>query len=339
MTRATLLRQGRTLGLLLISLLLAQPAAAFRRAATTGAPFLKLAEDARSAGMAGATVALAGAWTPQGAGAGNASINPAGMAGSLQRAFSFAHERRMAQLTHGALSYAMPLNEKTAMSFGAAWLQAPEQEITTLQEPEGTGATYAYGDLALRTTLATRLTDRLAVGGTLKWIRQDLHREHAQGAALDVGLLLDTGWRHLQLGMALANFGPRLRLEGEDLLVDGGDGRPALLETQEFQLPLLYRVGLSDRLWEREGQRLDVALQAEHPNDSRQNLRLGLEYAWRERLFLRGGRHMRRDLEQASLGLGLRLPLPEGRRLELDYAWTSQSHFTALQVISLSLVY
>lgn len=326
-----------TLGLGLV--LLASPVWAFRRAATTAAPFLKLGDDARSAGMAGASVALSAAWDVGWAGAGNVQVNAASLAGALEQSLVLSHERRMADLRHGSASLSLPLSEKWGLALGAAWLQAPDQEITTLEEPEGTGATYAYGDLALRASLATRLTDRLAVGGTVKWVRQDLHREHAQGAALDLGLLLDTGWRRLRLGMAVANFGPRLRLDGEDLLVDGGDGRPALLETQDFQLPLLFRVGLSDRLWEKGGHRLDAALQAEHPNDSRQNLRLGLEYAWRERFFARGGRHLRRDLEQAALGLGLHVPLAEGRRLVLDYAWTAQSHFTPLQLLSLALIY
>jgi hypothetical protein len=325
--------------LLLLLAHCAQPVHAFRRVATTAAPFLKLGEDARSAGMAGATVAQAGAWEAEWSGAGNLQVNAASLAGAQGRSFLLSHEQRMADLRHGALGLSLPLGEGSAVSLGASWLQAPDQEITTLEDPEGTGATYSYGDLALRATMSTRLSDRLAVGGSVKWVRQDLHREHAQGAAMDLGLLLDTGWRHLRLGMALANFGPRLRLEGEDLLVDGGNGQPALLETQEFQLPLLFRVGLSDRLWQHEGQRLDVAVQAEHPNDSRQNVRLGLEYAWRERFFLRGGRHLHRDLEQSAVGLGLRLPLGEGRFVSLDYAWTAQERFTPLQLITLAITY
>lgn len=320
---------------MLVFLLLAAalPALAFRRSATTGAAFLKLDDEARSAGLAGATVAH-GTASP-----GTVGMNPASLAGLDQHVFCVSHERRMAQLTHGSASLGIPIKERTALAIGAQWLQAPDQEITTLEEPEGTGASYAYGDLALRASLATQLTDRLSVGGSVKWVRQSLHREAAQGLALDLGLLLDTGWRHLRLGMALANFGPRLKLEGEDLLVDGGNGMPALLETQEFQLPLLFRVGVQDQLWAAKDHRLDGALQVEHPNDSRQNLRLGLEYSWRKVLHMRVGRHLRRDLEQGSLGLGLRLPLSDGRRLLVDYAWTAQSQFAGLQQLSLSLAY
>jgi len=177
------------------------------------------------------------------------------------------------------------------------------------------------------------------VGGSLRWVRQELHRETAAGPALDLGLLLETGWRDLRLGMALANFGPRLSLRGEDLLVESGDGRAARLDVQEFPLPLLFRVGLSDRLWSGDGWTLTGHLQAEHPHEGRENLRLAVEGGWRDRLRLRAGRHLRRDTEQAALGLGLLLPLGDGRRLALDYAWTSQQVLSDLHMLSAALLY
>lgn len=327
------------LPILLAALLAAAPASAFRRSGTAAAQFLKLAGDARSAGMAGATAALPGAHRPDWAGAGNLNVNPAGPAGSLDRSFCLSQERRFAGIRHGLLGFSRPLSEKSALVLGLNWLQVGDQEITTLEQPEGTGSTYHYGDLALSAGLAMRLTDRLSVGGALRWIRQDLHRERAEGPACDLGLLLETGWRDLRLGLAVANFGPRLQLKGEDLLVVSDDGRPGFLETEEFQLPLVFRAALADRVWSRGAQRLDAALQAEHPNDSRENLRLGLEYALQERFLLRAGRYFRRDLELGALGLGLNLPLGAGRRLVLDYAWTSQQRLAGTHLVSASLLY
>jgi hypothetical protein len=327
------------LAAILLACVWAEPADGFRRAGTTGAPFLKLAADARAAGLAGATVALPGGHQPAWAGAGNLLINPAGPAGSLENSLEFSQERRFAQISLGQVLGSRPLSARSTLTLGLAWLQVPEQEITTLEQPDGTGENYSAGDIALGLGLATRLTDRLAWGGLVRWIRQDLHRERAQGAAVDLGLLLDTGWRDLTLGLAVANFGPRLQLSGEDLLVEAGDGRPAHLQTGEFQLPLVFRAGLHDRLWRKGLQRLDGALQLEHPNDNRQNLRLGLEYAWQERVLLRAGRHFRRDLEQHALGLGLRLPLAGGRTLTLDYAWTTQQRLAATHQLAAGLLF
>lgn len=314
-------------------------AQAFRRTGTAAAPFLMLAQDARGAGLAGATAALPGAHQAGWAGAGNVFINPAGLAGSLERSFSLSQERRFADLRHGLLQASWPLGPRLTVHLGANWLHAPDQEITTLEEPEGTGSTYAYRDLALGAGLATRLTDRLSVGGAVRWVRQELHRETAMGPAVDLGLLLETGWRDLRLGMAVANFGPRLSLEGEDLLVASDDGRPARLDVQESPLPLLFRVGLSDRLWAGDGWVVTGHLQAEHPLEGRENLRLGMEGSWRDQVRFRAGRHLRRDTEQAALGLGLLFPLGDGRRLVLDYAWTSQQVLSDLHLLSATLLY
>jgi hypothetical protein len=330
---------GRLLSCLLLGLCVAQSSHAFRRTGTAAAQFLKLDQDARSAGLAGATAALPGAFQAGWAGPGNAFVNPAGLAGSTERSLGLSQERRYAEIRHGLLQASWPLSEKSVIWAGANWLQVPDQEITTLEQPEGTGATYAYRDLCLNLGTATRLTDRLSVGGTVRWIRQELHRETASGPALDLGLLLETGWRELRLGMSLANFGPRLRLEGEDLLLASADERPARLDVGEFQLPLLFRVAVSDRLWKQGDHSLLALGQAEHPNDGRENLRLGLEYSWRDQLRLRAGRYLRRDSELASLGLGLALPLRNQQRLVLDYAWTAQERLAATHLLSASLLY
>ena len=51
---------------------------------------------------------------------------------------------------------------------GFGWIDVPEQEITTLEDPEGTGLYYDYGDLAIALAAGYRLTDRLAVGAALQ---------------------------------------------------------------------------------------------------------------------------------------------------------------------------
>lgn len=316
-------RPVRTAPLLLLALVLAAaPAQAFRRAGTAAAQFLKFDVDARSSALAGASVALPGGWEAGWNGAGGALGNPASPAGAIERGLAAGQRRLVADLRSGSLLGVLPLGGRLALHGGFTWLTAPDQEITTLEQPDGAGRDYSYGDLSLNLGAALRLSDRLSVGATGRWLRQTLHNERAEGAAVDLGLLLDTGWRDLHLGLAMVNFGPRLRLEGEDLLLAAEDGRPARLDTQEFQLPLTFRVGLRDRLWEAGGQRLHGSLQAEHPNDNRENLRLGLEYELRGRLWLRAGRALRRDVETWSAGFGLRLPAPQGGGgWRLDYAW------------------
>ncbi len=324
----------------LATLLLVQQAAAFKRSGTSAAMFLKLATDARSAAMAGATAALESAQSAWWSGAGNLLVNPASVAGAASTGLCFSRQELYADLEHNALAGVLPFREHLSLSGAATWLSAPDQEITTLEEPEGTGMYYSYGDFSLNLGAALRLSDRLAFGALGRYIRQELHNEVAEGLALDLGILLRTAYRGIRLGIVMANFGRRLRLEGEDLLIPSEDGRPSYLETHEFQLPLTFRAGVAGELLEAEGQRVTAALQAEHPNDNVENLRLGFEYALRERFFLRGGRCFRRDLETWTAGFGLRAPFPGSTaEILLDYAWTDYSELGDVHLFSLGFRY
>ncbi len=309
------------------------------RSGTSAAVFLKLVADARSRSLAEATAAMPAASSARWAGPGNVLVNPASLAGSLKPAFSFSHEKRMAEIRHGMLQASRPFSDRLTLAAAASWLDVPEQEITTLDDPGGTGMVYDYSDLALSLSAGWRLTDRLSTGASLRYVRQDLHNERAQGMGLDLGLLLDTGWRSLHLAMVASNFGSRMSLDGEDLLVESPSDSPANLETAEFQLPLSFRVGLYDRLWQGGEQQLDGYLQATHVNDSRETLGAGLEYSHQAGFFLRAGQIFGRDLENWSLGCGFRLRLPgSDTELQLDYAYTDQDYFSGLQQLSFSLL-
>jgi hypothetical protein len=309
------------------------------RSGTSAAVFLKLVADARSRSLAEATAAMPAACASQWAGPGNVLVNPASLAGSLKPAYAFSHEKRMAGIDHGMLQASRPFSERLTLAVAASWIDVPEQEITTLDDPAGTGMSYDYSDLALGFSAGWRLTDRLSTGASLRYVRQDLHNERAEGVGVDLGLLLATGWRNLHLAMVASNFGSRMSLEGEDLLVESPRDTPANLETAEFQLPLSFRVGLYDRIWQSGPQQLDAYLQATHVNDSRETLGAGLEYFHQAGFFLRAGQIFGRDLENWSLGCGFRLRLPgSDTELQLDYAYTDQDYFSGLQQISLSLL-
>ena len=49
-------------------------------------------------------------------------------------------------------------------------------------------------------------------------------------------------------------------------------------------------------------QRLTTSIQLNHPNDNAENVRLGVEYAWQNTFFLRGG--VKRTIGQQLLGGG-----------------------------------
>jgi hypothetical protein len=82
---------------------------------------------------------------------------------------------------------------------------------------------------------------------------------------------------------------------------------------------------------------LTTLVQLNHPNDNAENLRLGIEYAYRQLLFLRAGYKINvKDQALPTAGLGLRMRM--GRHpLMLDYAFDPLQFLGTIHRVGLSL--
>ena len=121
---------------------------------------------------------------------------------------------------------------------------------------------------------------------------------NAQGYALDIGTLFRTEFNGMMIGMSISNFGTSMKLEGKDVFVNydeapqfGGSNEriPAYKKTDEFPLPLLFRVGIAMDLLKNSRNQLTIAADAAHPNDNTEYINLGLEYSFRNKVALRFG--------------------------------------------------
>lgn len=306
------------LGLLLtISLMLigSVDAGAFTKKGTTAADFLKIGIGGRSVAMAGAVTAC-----PEGLEA--LYWNPAGLAGSEKRLFGVVHTRWIADLSHDFIALAVPASRNLTVAAYAISLAMDEMEQTTITEPEGTGVYFDYGDLAIGAGLGVRMTDRFRVGGTAKIIYTRAFNESATAFALDVGTHLVTTFHGLAIGMNVSNFGTNMKLDGQDLIVEG-DSEPGLpgnelqearLETNDYPLPLIFRIGIAMDVVGTDPapmvslyHRLTLALDGIHFAENVEQVRVAAEYGFREIIFLRGGYHFGDDSRDWAAGVGLAL--------------------------------
>ncbi|MCA9782890.1 MAG: PorV/PorQ family protein [Candidatus Cloacimonetes bacterium] len=315
-------------------------AAGFQRTGTTAAQFLKLPVSARAAALGDAGLALSLPGESIWGGAETLLLNPAALADSRGPRVAVSQQRLLGQLDHGVAAWTRPLGDHSAWGLGLNWLSVANQEITTETEPSGTGAEYSYGDLALSVGGGWRLNERLSAGLTGRYLRQSLHNEEASGLSADLSLLLALPWREARLAVAIQNFGTRLQLEGDDLLLPGSNQQLATLSTQDFAQPLIFKLAMAGELWHDGGQRLEWSAQAEHPNDNRRRLGLGLEYSLKQQLALRVGRRFRSDLESWSAGVGVRTAIP-GTPLTatVDAAWVATRYFQDQRLFSLGVTF
>lgn len=296
---------------------------------TSAAQFLKIGVGARAIGMGGAFVALSN----------DASAlywNPAGLVLLGKVNFTTTHTEWFAGLYHDFIGAAIPIGDD-ALGFSITSLNTDEIEITTLEQPDGTGIYYDASDLAINISYARKLTDRFSVGVTGKFIQQKLYHESAKGFALDVGTILFTGFRGLKIGMCLSNFGTGMKLDGRDLIVPhdpGGDiaitpAKQAQMSTESWPLPTNFRVGIAvdiigrgGSFFHTEATRLTLAIDGNRPTDNVERGNIGLEFDWYDRITARIGYKYNYAEQNLTYGGGYNFKL--GRtNITIDYAWAS----------------
>lgn len=299
----------------------------FSKTGTSAAQFLKIGVGARGTAMGDANAAVAG-------GADALYWNPAGIAKIAAVSLSVSHSQWFADISHTAASLALPVTESDVIGISATTLGAPEQEVTTVDQPEGTGVFYKANDIAIGISYARVLTDRFSVGVTAKYIHQSVYNETAGTVAVDLGTSLQTGFHGLVIAMSVTNFGGNLQLEGRDLIATSdinknisGEYNPSTnLSTEQWSLPLNFRIGIAldlvgknDAVLGSDQHRFTLAIDGNHPNDNVERASIGGEYGWNETFFLRTGYKINYDVERWTFGAGVKAEFG-AQHFSIDYA-------------------
>jgi hypothetical protein len=220
-------------------------------------------------------------------------------------------------------------------------------EVSPLGDDPVLGATFDWSGMAIGAGYARRLTDRLSLGGQIKFVSEGMSDARISWMALDLGTQFQTGIYGLMIGASIHNVGPSSRMKGALVrrkinAEDFSEQRTAVeFDTRETELPTLFRFsvgsdlyGSASSLFGQEGgpHRLVGELAVSDAIDTDVQAALGLEYGFRNLVFLRGGKRFYNDGRDAgedntatyglSGGLGIRLPVAR-RALRFDYAYTS----------------
>lgn len=325
--------------LILPSLTIAQSVS---RVGTTAAPFLKIGVGARSLALGEAAVSQASDVTAL-------YWNPAGLGVMPRHQLILNHYEYVADLSFDYAGVAIKLPNVGTIGFQFTYLGAPDIERTTLLQQDGTGEMVSASFYAAGVSFGRSLTDRFAIGGTLKLIQENLWHSKASGVSLDLGILYTTIFKNLKLGMSVSNFGSGMKMSGRDLLVQhdidptaAGNNETinADLTTDEFPLPILFRVGMSTNLtrdfFGMENHDLIIAMDAIHPNDNKEYLNVGAEYLFHRFIALRAGyRQLFLDEKEGGLSFGFGLHFNVSRfELNLDYAALDFGRFDYLNKFS-----
>ena len=89
------------------------------------------------------------------------------------------------------------------------------EEITDLNNQNGTGQYWTAMDYVLGVAYGSKLSERFSFGAVGKFISQRIHYTSASFAIS--GALYRTKDEKVRIGMSIANFGPDLTMDGKDL--------------------------------------------------------------------------------------------------------------------------
>ena len=311
------------------------------KSGTTVAQFLKIGVDARSTAMGNAGVGLTSNLSSM-------FWNPAGLATLKGVGVQFGNHDWLAKMKHQYIFTGISLPGAGVLGFGVISLSSPEDLVRTVVKPEGTGEKFSTNDLAVNLSYAQSLTDKFSLGGSIKYIQQNIWHATAHTFAADIGALFTTPFNGIRLGASISNYGGKMKLEGRDQKISV-DPDPvnqgnvefinANLETESFPIPLYFRVGLSGELINSSNLKLTYGIDALHPNDNSEYLNLGMEAVFSDLVSVRAGYpslFKEESIEGPTFGAGLNYRIWQtATMIKIDYSVADYGPLGAVKRLSI----
>jgi hypothetical protein len=298
------------------------------KVATCAANWLKLETGTRA-------IAMGGAYTAAGNDLGGIPYNPASLAFIDNQAAFLSQTKYVADITYNVIGYGMNMSGTDFFGIHIFSLDSGLMDVTTEDVPDGTGEQFKVTGMCLRATYARRLTDRLRVGFTGKYIREDIYTTYMQTFAFDIGSNFNTGIYGFVLGMSVTNLGPEVQFGGEGLEIELSEawmqnGNLTKI-TEKFPLPMTFRLGLSNEVVgpnsefaKNKNHKVIISMDGINAKDYVLYAAVGLEYSWKDIAYVRAGNRLGHDTAKWSLGGGFNI---DGKAFSvgLDYAYVNYS--------------
>ncbi len=327
------------LGILLFGL--AAPGHAQRKRAQTVMKFLSIPVTARPTGMSDAVTSLEN-------GVDGIFSNPATIAFTRGNEVSFGNVQWIADINYQQASAVFAPANGLYGVFGVSFMSVDYGSLTeTIRRDNDAGydvlGTFSPRAMAYGVTYARAITQQFAVGANMRYVDQMLADPivaagatpteyervslDRQNISVDFGVLYKTGFESLNLGMSIRNYGQEIDYA---------------LDSQE--MPLTFRMGLSMNVFDfteisPDQHRLLVSVDANRPRDFREQLLIGTEYLFMNRLALRAGYVMPAEEQSFSAGIGVIQPIGRRYGIRADYSYTNFGVFEGVNRLGIQLMF
>ena len=219
-------------------------------------------------------------------------------------------------------------------------------EETTVYDQNGTGRFFSANDFAFGLAYAKQLTDRFSFGVKVKYIRETLANASADAFGIDVGAVFRTSFfnNNMTIAAALSNFGTKMKFDGRDLDVTytvpgnpSGKQIPASLSTIEWEIPLLFRFGISNYFINNKDWSVLASYDIYDSRDYNVRHNLGAEVGYGKIIYFRAGYKFNYDEVTYTLGMGLDFSKFIDTRIVLDYLYLNYGVFGAFNQFTMRI--
>ncbi len=251
--------------------------------------------------------------------------NPAGLAFMENNEARFILQPWLVDANLSFVAVGIPITGIGTIALNIIHMGYGDMEVTTLSSQDGTGELFDANEFAATLSYGRAITDWFAFGAGVKYISSQIWYVTGSAVAFDLGIIVKTSFlspegkprNGLRIGMSVSNYGTKMRYEGIDLLNpidilpdENGNYRdvPGQFHLSSWELPLIFRVGVSIKPIVIENQSLTLAVDALHPNNNSESVNMGMEYGLNMpafgQLFLRAG-YKALFMESTEYGLTL----------------------------------
>lgn len=316
-----------------------------QRNGTAGAQELLIPVGARGLALSGSYVAgLSGLET--------IFYNPAGLGAMHNSAEAmFSHMSYIADIGISYAAVAVKFEGFGAIAFNVKTMDFGDIPVTTVQNPEGTGATFSPTFVTIGLTYSNALTDRVRVGVTANFISEKIMRTSASGTSFTAGVQYHgmAGVEGLQMGVVIKNFGGQMKFDGPDLLRYASDdeslrGRQFYkIDGASFELPTQLELGLAYEKSFADDFKGMFSTSFVNNNFLNDEYKFGGEISYNNLLFVRGGYIYtkegadNKDEQLFGPTFGAGLILSAGIDITVDYAYRAANYFDANHAITVKL--
>lgn len=270
------------------------------------------------AGEAGASELLINPWArSSGMGSSNSasitgleatSLNVAGMAHIRKTEVMFTHSKWLvgSGIDINSFGFSQKVGESGSLGMSVMAMNFGDIQVTTADLPEGGLGTFSPNYTNIGLSYARRFSNSISGGFTARVISEGISDMSAQGMSFDAGIRYVTGEHdQIKFGLSLRNVGPPMQYNGDGLSFRSTDINTGITSTNErrsedFELPSLMNIGISydfyllpevdstgDQITS--DHRLTVAGTFTSNSFTRDQYKLGLEYAFKSMFMVRAG--------------------------------------------------